>query len=214
MQHSWRRETVDNEKIGRFIAQKRKQASLTQAQVAEKLCVSDRAVSKWERGKSLPDASLMVALCSLLRISLSELFAGEELTSATKPAAAEEELLALKKENEEYAKSLLRATWTIFIPTFALDIIGLLVAASYTASHPEFSPWMITITVCSLILLIVVAVLCVQLEWRAGVYVCPHCGKTFKPRFWAVLFAMHLGTTRYLSCPTCHEKGWCKKKLE
>jgi transcriptional regulator with XRE-family HTH domain/DNA-directed RNA polymerase subunit RPC12/RpoP len=205
---------MDQEKIGRFIATKRKQLPLTQAELAEKLNVSDRAVSKWERGKSLPDASLMVALCSILHISLSELFAGEELSKDTKPAAMEEELLALKKTNEEYARSLLKASWAIFIPSFALAISAILVSSFYTDSHPEFWPWEIVILVISLLFLILSAFLCVRLEWRAGVYVCPHCGESFKPSFWSVVWAMHTGTTRYLRCPKCQQKGWCKKKLD
>lgn len=205
---------MEQEKIGLFIATKRKQLPLTQAELAGKLNVSDRAVSKWERGKSLPDASLMVELCAILQISLSELFAGEELSSTRKPEAAEEELLALKKENEEYAKSLLKATWAIFVPTFALTLTGILVSAFYTKTHPDFWPWEIVILVISLLFLVGMAVLCVRLEWRAGVYVCPHCGAKIKPDFWTVLFAMHTGTTRYLRCPKCQQKGWCKKKLD
>jgi transcriptional regulator with XRE-family HTH domain/DNA-directed RNA polymerase subunit RPC12/RpoP len=205
---------MDNQKIGLFISQKRKQRQLTQADLAAKLFVSDRAVSKWERGKSLPDASLMVDLCSILNISLSELFSGEELPSERKPAAAEEELLGLKKENEEYAKSLLKATWATFIPTFILVISGILFASFYTDSHPDFWPWTVVIIVISLLILIAEAVLCVRFEWRAGVYVCPNCGEKIKTTFPAVLFSMHAGTTRYLRCPKCHQKGWCKKKLK
>lgn len=205
---------MDNEKIGSFIATKRKQASLTQAGLANKLCVSDRAVSKWERGKSLPDASLMVALCSILNISLSELFAGEELSSERKPVAAEEELLALKKANEEYAKSLLNATWAIFIPTFIFFFSTVLVTSFYTKYHPDFWPWAILIIVLSFAVLLTVTFLCVRFEWRAGFYLCPHCGEKFKPSFSTVLFSMHMGTTRYLRCPKCHKKEWCKKKLE
>lgn len=205
---------MDNEKIGLFIAQKRKQIPLTQAELAEKLCLSDRAISKWERGKSLPDASVMVELCSILKISLSELFAGEELSSERKPAALEEGLLALKKENEEYAKALLKATWAIFTPTFFLAFSLILFVSFYTKSHSEFWPWAVAILVISLLILIVVAFLCVRLEWRAGVYVCPHCGETFKTSFHDVLFSTHMGTTRHLRCPKCHEKGWCKKKLD
>jgi len=205
---------MDNEKIGLFIAQKRKQIPLTQAELAEKLCISDRAISKWERGKSLPDASLMVELCSILGISLSELFAGAELSSERKPVALEEDLLALKKENEEYAKALLKATWAIFVPTFVLVLSIVLLASFYTKSHPEFWPWTIVILVVSFAILITATFLCLRLEWRAGVYVCPHCGVMFKTSYRAVLFSMHAGTTRHLRCPKCHEKGWCKKKLE
>ena len=64
-------------KIGKFIASKRKEQGLTQLQLAEKLCITDRAVSKWETGKSLPDTSLMPELCKLLKITINDLLCGE-----------------------------------------------------------------------------------------------------------------------------------------
>ena len=64
---------MDQIKIGRFIAECRKKAKLTQMQLAEKLNVTDRAVSKWETGKSMPDSSIMLELCDVLGISANEL---------------------------------------------------------------------------------------------------------------------------------------------
>ena len=64
-------------KIGRFIAERRKKKNITQSQLAEKLNVTDRAVSKWETGKSLPDSSIMIELCSILKISVNDLLSGE-----------------------------------------------------------------------------------------------------------------------------------------
>ena len=68
---------MDQTKIGKFIASKRKEHGLTQSQLAEKLGITDKAVSKWETGKSLPDLSLFTPLCSLLDITLNELLLGE-----------------------------------------------------------------------------------------------------------------------------------------
>ena len=68
---------MDQIKIGRFIAQRRKAEGLTQSQLAEKLGITDRAVSKWETGKSLPDASIMLQLCELLQITVNDLLCGE-----------------------------------------------------------------------------------------------------------------------------------------
>ena len=70
---------MDQIKVGKFIAEKRKNKSLTQMELAEKLNITDRAVSKWECGKSLPDASIMLDLCEILEISVNELLTGEEL---------------------------------------------------------------------------------------------------------------------------------------
>lgn len=64
---------------GKFIAECRKEKKLTQAQLAEKLNITDRAVSKWETGKSMPDSSIMLELCSLLNISVNELLTGGKI---------------------------------------------------------------------------------------------------------------------------------------
>ena len=69
---------MDKKKIGKFIAARRKEIGLTQFQLAEKLDVSDRAVSKWETGHSLPDNELALSLCKVLGINISDFFAGEK----------------------------------------------------------------------------------------------------------------------------------------
>ena len=68
---------MDQIKIGKFISWKRKEQNLTQAQLAEKLGITDRAVSKGETGKSLPDASIMLEMCALLGITVNDLLCGE-----------------------------------------------------------------------------------------------------------------------------------------
>ena len=70
---------MDQIKIGRFIAEQRKVQALTQMQLAEKLNITDRAVSKWECGKAMPDSSIMLDLCDLLKISVNELLSGEKM---------------------------------------------------------------------------------------------------------------------------------------
>ena len=71
---------MNQEKIGSFIAECRRKKKLTQIQLAEKLGITDKAVSKWETGKGLPDASIMIELCDELDISVNELLSGEKLT--------------------------------------------------------------------------------------------------------------------------------------
>lgn len=70
---------MNQEKIGKFIASLRKEKNLTQLQLAEKLNITDRAVSKWECGKSMPDPSIMLELCKILGISVNELLIGEKI---------------------------------------------------------------------------------------------------------------------------------------
>ena len=72
-----RRQTIDQIKIGRFIAQRRKSVNLTQLQLADKLNITDRAVSKWETAKAMPDTSIMLALCNVLQITVNDLLSGE-----------------------------------------------------------------------------------------------------------------------------------------
>ncbi len=86
--------------IGKFIAKRRKEKNLTQAQLAEKLNITDRAVSKWETGKSMPDSSIMLELCEILGITVNELLSGEEVAVERYEKRADENLLALKRKDE------------------------------------------------------------------------------------------------------------------
>lgn len=91
-------------KIGEFISKSRKSVGLTQEQLAEKLGVSKNAVSKWERGLNLPDASLMLSLCTILKISLNELFAGEHLKEKEIKKQSENNILNILKFNNDKRK--------------------------------------------------------------------------------------------------------------
>ena len=86
--------------IGKFIAKCRKEKKLTQAQLAEKLNITDRAVSKWETGKSMPDSSIMLELCEILGITVNELLSGEEIDMESFEKKADENLIALKRKDE------------------------------------------------------------------------------------------------------------------
>lgn len=92
--------TMNQEEIGKFIAKCRKGKNLTQAQLAEKLNITDRAVSKWENGKSMPDSSIMLELCEILGITVNELLSGEKITMENSEKKADENLIALKKKDE------------------------------------------------------------------------------------------------------------------
>ena len=86
--------------IGEFIAKCRKEKKLTQAQLAEKLNITDRAVSKWETGKSMPDSSIMLELCEILGITVNELLSGEKIDMESYEKKADENLVALKRKDE------------------------------------------------------------------------------------------------------------------
>ncbi len=91
---------MNQTEIGKFIARCRKEKKLTQVQLAEKLNITDRAVSKWETGKSMPDSSIMLELCEILGITVNELLSGEEINMESYEKKADENLIALKKKDE------------------------------------------------------------------------------------------------------------------
>lgn len=95
---------MDQIKVGKFIADMRKEQNFTQKQLAEQLNLSDKAISKWECGKSMPDTSILLDLCQLLKINVNELLSGERLSLETYPGKAEENMLNLIQETQE-AKS-------------------------------------------------------------------------------------------------------------
>ncbi|MDD5944241.1 MAG: helix-turn-helix transcriptional regulator, partial [Clostridia bacterium] len=99
---------MNQEKIGKFIAECRKEQNYTQAVLAEKLGITDRAISKWENGKSMPDASIMLELCDLLKISVNELLTGEHIAMDNYKEKAEENLIELQEKKDKAQKSLLR----------------------------------------------------------------------------------------------------------
>ncbi len=121
---------MDQEKIGKFIACQRKENGYTQAALAERLGITDRAVSKWERGKSMPDPSIMLDLCGLLKISVNELLTGERLTMEDYREQAERNLMELTKQEEaNNARLLMLEKVIIFMATASLLVM--IFAASF-----------------------------------------------------------------------------------
>ena len=120
---------MDQIKIGKFIASCRKDHGMTQAVLAEKLGISDRAVSKWENGKSLPDAGIMLELCELLNINVNELLSGEKIMTEAYNKKAEENLLAMRQEVVEKNRQLLKLEVLISVPAIIAGVILAAVAA-------------------------------------------------------------------------------------
>ena len=92
---------MDQIKIGKFISECRKKNNLTQMQLAEKLNITDRAVSKWENGKGMPDSSIMLDLCNELKISVNELLSGEMIEMNNYNEKTEKLLLELAKQTKQ-----------------------------------------------------------------------------------------------------------------
>ena len=100
-------------KIGKFIAERRRKLELTQMQLAEKLNITDRAVSKWETGKAMPDSSIMLELCDILGISVNELLNGEKINMEHNDKKNEQLLLEMAKELEYKNKTIWSTMKTI-----------------------------------------------------------------------------------------------------
>ena len=200
---------MDQIKIGRFIAKRRKAQGLTQAQLAEKLNITDRAVSKWETGKSFPDSSIMLELCALLKITVNDLLCGEVVTMDNYNKELEKNLLDMIKQKERADKRLL----TMEIVTGVICLIPLLIAMVVTYSIPMSEPVAAVIIVASLIPLLAATPFMLKIEQTAGYYVCAKCGHRHVPRYSSVFIAMHVGRTRYMKCPKCNQKSWQKKVL-
>ena len=97
---------MDQVKIGKFIAQMRKEQNLTQRGLADKLSISDKTVSKWERGRGLPEVSLMLPLCGALGITVNDLLTGQRVAEADYQTRAEENMMNLLRENAENKKRM------------------------------------------------------------------------------------------------------------
>ncbi len=200
---------MDQIKIGKFIASCRKEQGMTQANLAEKLGISDRAVSKWETGKSMPDSGIMLELCEFLKINVNELLSGERIMTASYDKRAEENLLAMKREIEEKNRQMLK---TEFLVGFPATIAGL--ALAFVASFVEMQGWLRTALIAlALVILFAVAFIAVGIEQKAGYYECRNCRHRYVPTYWQTNLAPHKGRTRYMKCPECGKHSWQKKVL-
>lgn len=200
---------MNQEKIGKFIAVLRKQKDLTQEELAEQLGISDRAVSKWERGLNLPDASLMLKLSNILDISVNELLSGEKIEEKEYKNKAEENLSYLKEKNDEYAKKLLYFECIIGFICSSLFII-LIFIASYIEMNSVIR---IVLIVIGFSLFIVGIFNCIKIEQIAGYYECQKCKYKYIPTFNQILFSLHIGRSRKFKCPKCLKKSYHKKVI-
>ncbi len=199
---------MDLIKIGKFIATKRKENNLTQEELAEKLLITDRAVSKWERGLSLPDADKMLDLCNILDINVNELLIGEENMKDEKKKT-DELLLELAKQEEIKNKKLMTSMWVILV-TSVLFYAGIITLACLTL---EEGPVLGTIICVSTVLVMIPMFYALKLEVDAGYYECRACHHKHVPSYAKVLYAPHMSTTRYLKCPKCGKRTWSKKVM-
>ncbi len=201
---------MDQLKIGKFITACRKEKSLTQMQLAEKLGITDKAISKWERGIAMPDTSIMLELCSILGISVNELLSGEKINMETNGQKNEQLLLDMAKELEAKNKTVWSSMWALMIVSITALLAGIFIAAFVV---PE-GPWQLVTMLGVCVVFLVPCFYALKLEVSVGAYKCKNCGHEIVPTYTQALNAMHMGTTRYLMCPQCKRRTWCKKVLK
>ena len=204
---------MDQIRIGRFIAEKRKERNLTQMELAEKLGITDRAVSKWETGRSLPDASVMLALCGVLNISVNDLLNGEVVSMEKYDEKREEMLIEMVKQKEAADKNLLKVEIILGVISMAF-LMAMVIIGAYAieAGQPG---WVFPVLVgVGFAQFIVAMIFALRIEQVAGYYECAKCGHRYVPTYGSVTMAMHMGRTRYMKCPKCGKKSWQKKVIE
>ena len=200
---------IDQIKIGKFIAECRKKNNLTQMQLAEKLGITDRAISKWENGKAMPDSGIMLDLCNELKISVNELLSGEVIKMDNYNKKAEENLLEMKKQKEEADKRMLKMEWVVGLTASVTFLILI-----FVASFIDMADWLrIILIVIGLIIFFAGAHSALRIEQTAGYYECEKCHHKYVPSYKSVFLAAHLGRTRYMKCPECGKKSWHKKVI-
>lgn len=200
---------MDQIKIGKFIAECRKNQNLTQLQLAEKLNITDRAVSKWERGKSMPDSSIMLELCEILKISVNDLLSGEVISMDNYSKELEKNLMEMVKAKEQSDKRLL--TMELF---FGISFTIVFVAIILVAALVPIKIWLrVALIVFAFIMFFAGCFMALRIEQVAGYYECKECGHKYVPTYKAVNMAPHMGRTRYMKCPECNKKSWQKKVL-
>ena len=200
---------MDQVKIGKFIAECRKKNNLTQMQLAEKLNITDRAISKWENGKSMPDSGIMLDLCNELKISVNELLSGEVIEMKEYDKKTEELLLDMQKQKEE-ADSRLLAIEVVMGVITVIMYLALVMLASFV---PISENTKLLIILPTTVVFVIMAFVALKIEQVAGYYECKKCHHRYVPTYPSVLWAMHINRTRYMKCPECNKWSWNKKVI-
>lgn len=200
---------MDQIKIGKFIISCRKKQKLTQEQLAEKLGISNRAISKWENGNCIPDASNMPKLCEILNITINDLFSGEVVDMKNNEKRLEQNLIEMATLKEQRDKELL----TLEIVIVLLSVI-LLLSLVFVASFIEMANWIrILLIIVGFVPTMLGALIALKIEQISGYYECNICHYKYIPTYKSVLWAMHINRTRYMKCPKCNRHSWNKKVI-
>lgn len=122
---------------------------------------------------------------------------------------AEELLLQMAKKEEAQNKKLLVSMYVILFSCMAFFLITVLIAVNFIPDEPT----QILVVVIATIIFLIAGFISLKFEVDAGYYECKKCHHKFVPTYKNVLWAMHMGTTRYLKCPECNKRSWSKKVM-
>ncbi len=199
---------MDQNKTGKFIAGERKRKALTQKQLAEALGISDKTISKWERGGGFPEVSLLLPLCRELDITVNELLAGERVAEEDYKMKAEENMMNLVKEAQESRKKIILSALVAALAILAA--LPLIVVAGALEMETWLRCLLIGIGLVVVVLGIIIA--CI-LDRDAGAFECPACHERFVPEMSAYIMGPHTITKRKLRCPKCGAVKYCRHVL-
>ena len=201
---------MDQIKIGKFISEKRKEKGITQSELAEKLYITDRAISKWENGICMPDVGTIPELCKILNITINDLFSGEVVNMKDNEKKLEENLIEMAKQKEEADKRLLNLEWVIGVLACIVLFVAMLVPA-----YVEMATYLkVIIMVSGFVVFLIAMFYALKIKQVAGYYECRNCGHKYVPGYWTCFFAPHIGRSRYMRCPKCNTKSYHKKVLK
>ena len=199
---------MDQIKIGKFIAEERKAKKYTQRELADKLSISDKTISKWERGNGFPEVSLLLPLCNELEITVNELLSGERLQAMDYKKKAEENMVNLVKEAQESKKKIIMSAMV------GVLVIVAAVPLFVVAGMFEMQVWtrVLLMGIGFVIVVMGISIACV-LDREAGAFECPECKERFVPDMKSYVMGPHTITKRKLVCPHCGAHKYCKKVL-
>ncbi len=199
---------MDQIKIGKFIAEERKAKKYTQRELADKLGISDKTISKWERGNGFPEVSLLLPLCNELEITVNELLSGKRLQEVDYKKIAEENMVNLVKEAQESKKKIVMSALVACLVIIAAVPLFVMAGAF------DMDVWLRTVLmgIGIIIIIIGIAIACI-LDREAGAFECPECNERFVPDMKSYVMGPHTLTKRKLTCPKCGCTKYCKHVL-
>lgn len=188
---------MDQLKIGKFIAQRRKDQGLTQMQLAEKLNITDRAVSKWETGKAMPDSAIILKLCDVLQITVNDLLNGEKISMENYNKKMEQQLLEVIAQKEASDKQ----AWRVGMVMLTLSVILYCVFLALPFIAPPENKWIFPVSYTLAFLTLGIDLLFMRIDQRVGYFQCKHCNHAYTPNYFTLGFAFGGLRKKYLRCP-------------